>query len=442
MKVAGSQPAPGRGRSVHLPRVLRRGAAASAKTTESVRDPVAASAPEHSDAGSWGSWFQRRTSEEEAPRRRAQPSEGLDVAMRAMAAWSARFLLIVAAAFVLWRILDAIGLVTITLTVSVMISAVLRPGVNALHRGGLPRWLAATLVFFVGVAIMVLMTWFVISQITNNMDIITFKLQDASLAITEWLRNGPAQMSPEQTAQISAEVARQLTNTRGDFISAGFSTASSLFGVISGVILCLFSLLFLLLDDGAIWRWVVSLFPPGSLDRVEEGGRVAWRTLVAYMRSTVFLAVINALTMVIIMMIAKMELVVPLGVLLFLGSLIPLVGMLVAGGVLVLIAWVMHGPVIAIVMLVALFLTVQLEGNLLNPYILGKAVNIHPLAILATVTGGTLVGGIFGAFTAVPLVAIINNVTVALRPNVETPVPLLDEEELPVPAPATTPTPG
>ena len=64
---------------------------------------------------------------------------------------------------------------------------------------------------------------------------------------------------------------------------------------------------------------------------------------------------------------------------------------------------------------IALFLTVQLEGNLLNPYILGKAVRIHPLAILATVTGGTLLGGVFGAFVAVPLVAIVNNVVLAVR---------------------------
>lgn len=349
--------------------------------------------------------------------------------MRAMAGWSARFLLIVAALFVLWRILDTISLVTFTLSVALMISALLRPGVNALFEAGSPRWLAALLVFVVGVAVIVLMTWFVISQITNNMDVITVKLTEANAAIFQWLQEGPARMSPDQVGQISSQVTRQLTNTRGDVVSGAFATASSVIGVVSGVILCLFTLLFLLLDNGSIWRWVVSLFPAGSVDRVEEGGRVAWRTLVAYMRSTVLLAIINALTMVVIMMIAGMDLVVPLGVLLFLGSLIPLVGMLVAGVVLILVAWVMSGPVLAVVMLVSLFLTVQLEGNLLNPYILGKAVNVHPLAILAIVTGGTLVGGIFGAFIAVPLVAIVNNVISALRSRIDRPLPLLDDEE-------------
>ena len=168
--------------------------------------------------------------------------------------------------------------------------------------------------------------------------------------------------------------------------------------------------MFLLTDEGGIWRWVVRLFPSEARAKVAHAGNVAWRTLIAYMRSTVLLALINSLTMVVVMLIAGMPLVVPLGVLLFLGSMIPLIGMLVAGAVVVLVALVTKGLVMALVMAIALFLTVQLEGNLLNPLILGKAVQIHPLGILMAVTAGTILGGIFGAFIAVPLVAILNNV--------------------------------
>lgn len=351
----------------------------------------------------------------------ASSGGGMDIAVREAAAWSGRFLLIVAALFVLWRMLDAISLVTISLTVATMISAVLRPLVNALTGRGLPRWLSATFVFLFGVGALTLVVWFVISQISNNTDIIVVQLMNASQDIIRWLSEGPLRMSEEQLQRIGSEITSQLMSAQGDVATRVFTTATSALSVLSGAILCLFTLLFLLLDDGAIWRWVVGLFPRSAQERVKDGGSVAWRTLVAYMRSTVLLAAINALTMVPVMMIAKMELYVPLGVLLFLGSLIPMVGMLVAGAILILIALVMNGPVIALVMGIALFLTVQLEGNLLNPCILGKAVNIHPLAILATVTAGTLAGGIFGAFIAVPAVAIINNVAVALRPPAAVP---------------------
>lgn len=184
--------------------------------------------------------------------------------------------------------------------------------------------------------------------------------------------------------------------------------------MLSGGVFCLFATLFMLFDNGRIWGWVVSMFPTTSTT-TQEAGQAGWRTLTAYMRSLVLLAAINAVAMVPVMMIADMPLVVPLAVLLFLGSLVPLIGVLVAGVVVCLIAFVSQGLTTAIVVAIALVLIVQLFGNLLNPIILGKAVDIHPLAILVGVTGGTLVAGIFGAFVAVPFVAVVNNAIRAVR---------------------------
>lgn len=368
-------------------------------------------------------------------------TEGAAYAFKEAAIFSGRFLVIMAALYVLYVLLNAISLVTITLTVSVMISAVLRPIVNTLVDWHVPRWIAASVTFIGGVAALGLSAWFVISQVANSTDAIAAQLQNANDEIFRWLVEGPLKVSQSQIAQVSDELGNWLTRYQAQLLSGAYTTATSVLGVLSGILLVFFTLLFLLLDDGSIWRWFLGLFPASAQDRVSGGGDVAWKTLVAYMRSTVVLALINALTMVVIMMIGRIELYVPLGVLLFLGSLIPMVGMLVAGLVLVLVALVMNGPVTALVMGIALFLTVQLEGNLLNPYILGKAVNIHPLAILATVTAGTLAGGIFGAFVAVPLVAIVNNVAVALRARAFTPEPpLLEAEEFPdLPAPTTEP---
>jgi len=217
-------------------------------------------------------------------------------------------------------------------------------------------------------------------------------------------------MSERQVQQLIDDLTRTITENRASLAQGVFATANSALLIVSGAVFCLFATLFLLADDGGIWRWVVRLFPGEAQAKVAHAGKVAWRTLIAYMRSTVVLALINSLTMVVIMLIAGMPLVVPLGVLLFLGAMIPLIGMLVAGVVVVLVALVTKSLVMALVMAIALILTIQLEGNLLNPYILGKAVQIHPLGILVGVTAGTILGGIFGAFIAVPLVAVLNNV--------------------------------
>ena len=326
------------------------------------------------------------------------------------AAWALRFLIVVAALFVLLNLLNAVSLVTIAVIVAVMICALLQPAVGLLTRHRVPRILAAILVFVLGMTMFVGAFWFVVQQVSANSSALGGQLLDAVGTIRSWLVTGPPRMSEHQVNQLIDDLTKTITANRASLAQGAFATANSALVVVSGAVFCLFATLFLMTDDGGIWRWIVRLFPNESRAKVAHAGNVAWRTLIAYMRSTVLLALINALTMVVVMLIAGMPLVVPLGVLLFLGSLIPLIGMLVAGVVVLLVALVTKSLVVALVMALALFLTVQLEGNLLNPFILGKAVQIHPLAILMAVTAGTILGGIFGAFIAVPLVAVLNNV--------------------------------
>jgi putative heme transporter len=325
------------------------------------------------------------------------------------AAWALRFLMVVAALFVLLNMLNDVSLVTITVIVAVMICALLQPAVESLTRHRVPRTLAAILVFVLGMTTFVGAAWFVVQQVSANSSALGSQLLDAVATIRNWLVTGPPRMSESQVNQLIDDLTKTITANRASLAQGVFATANSALVVVSGAVFCLFATLFLLTDDGGIWRWIVRLFPNESRATVAHAGNVAWRTLIAYMRSTVLLALINSLTMVVVMLVAGMPLVVPLGVLLFLGSLIPLIGMLVAGVVVILVASVTKSLVLALVMALALFLTVQLEGNLLNPFILGKAVQIHPLGILMAVTAGTILGGIFGAFIAVPLVAVVNN---------------------------------
>ncbi|HEX7463012.1 MAG TPA: AI-2E family transporter [Dermatophilaceae bacterium] len=333
-------------------------------------------------------------------------SWGLQVA----AAWALRFLLVVAALVVLLNLLNSVSLVTITVIVAVMICALLQPGVELLMRHRVPRIPAALLVFVLGMSTLVGAAWFVVQQVSASSSELGAQLLDAVATIRNWLVTGPPKMSEHQVQQLIDDLTKTITANRAGLAQGVFATANSALVVVGGAVFCLFATLFLLTDDGGIWRWVVRLFPYEARTKVAHAGNVAWQTLIAYMRSTVLLALINALTMVVVMLIAGMPLVVPLGVLLFLGSMIPLIGMLVAGVVVVLVALVTKSLVMALVMALALVLTIQLEGNLLNPFILGKAVQIHPLGILMGVTAGTILGGIFGAFIAVPLVAVLNNV--------------------------------
>jgi predicted PurR-regulated permease PerM len=343
-------------------------------------------------------------------RRHESATDTVSWGLQVTAAWALRFLIVMAALFVLLVLLNSVSLVTITVIVAIMICALLQPLVGLLVRRRVPRTLAAVLVFVLGMTTLVAAAWFVVQQVSANSSALGSQLLDAVSTIRQWLVKGPARMSEHQVSQLVNDLTNTISQNRASLAQGAFATANSALLVVSGAVFCLFATLFLLTDDGGIFRWVVQLFPDESRAKVAHAGNVAWSTLIAYMRSTVLLAIINSLTMVVVMLIAGMPLVVPLGVLLFLGSLIPLLGMLVAGVVVVLVALVTKSALMALVMAVALVLTVQLEGNLLNPLIMGKAVNIHPLGILMAVTAGTILGGVFGAFIAVPLAAIVNNV--------------------------------
>lgn len=346
------------------------------------------------------------------------PQRALDdvsYGLRVAALWSICFMAVVAGLVVLALILGEIGLVTVTVAVSIMISALLQPVVARLNRWGVPRGIAVLLVFVAGIAVFGVLIWFVLSQIAGAKATIFDQLGSAADTIQHWLVTGPLHVSPHNAARYTTNLDQTITDNADIVRNRLENTASSALGIISGAVLILFATLFLLVDDGRIWRWVVGLFPDHTHDYVRDAGVAAWRTLTVYMRSLVLLAALNALAMVPVMMIAGMPLVVPLAILLFLGSLVPLIGVIVAGAVVALIALVANGVTTAVVVTIFLVVIVQLFGNLLNPIILGRFVSLHPLAILVTVTAGTLVAGVFGAFVAVPLVAVVNNAIKAVR---------------------------
>lgn len=343
------------------------------------------------------------------------PTDSVSWGMRVAAAWAVRFLLVVGALYVLVRLLNLVSLVTITVVVAIMITALLQPAVAWLTMRRMPRVAAAVLVFVLGVGAIGVAGWFVGTRVTGSWSTIEHQLQNGAATIRHWLVSGPLHMSGTEVDKYTTELGHAIQGSRGTLTAGVFATATSAIGVLSGAGFCLFATLFLLLDDGSIWRWIVGLFPTHARDRAVDAGQSAWHTLTAYMRSSVLLALINSLTMVPVMLIAGLPLVVPLALMLFLGSLVPMIGMIVAGVAVFLIALVTQGVTVAVVMALALFLVVQLEGNLLGPWVLGKAVSIHPLAVLVSVTAGALLGGVFGAFVAVPFVAVVNSMARTLQ---------------------------
>ena len=180
--------------------------------------------------------------------------------------------------------------------------------------------------------------------------------------------------------------------------------------VATGVLLTLFTLLFFLMEGERIWLFVVGLFPKEAREAVNGAGRAGWKSLGAYVRVQILVAAIDAIGIGLGAAILGVPLAIPLGVLVFLGSFIPVIGALFSGAVAVLLALVALGPVQALIMLGIVLLVQQVESHILQPLIMGKAVSLHPLAVIFSVAGGSMIFGAVGALFAVPTLAVVNSV--------------------------------
>jgi predicted PurR-regulated permease PerM len=164
-----------------------------------------------------------------------------------------------------------------------------------------------------------------------------------------------------------------------------------------------------------MWAWAVRLFPKDARPAVEAVGATGWRVLGGYIRGVASVATFDAVCIGLGLAILGVPLVLPLAVLTFVGAFLPIVGAYVAGLAVVLVALVGNGVGTALIMVAVIAVVQQVDGNLIYPLVVGRTVELHPVAILLTVATGVVVGGIIGAFVAVPLAAVIASAVPAAR---------------------------
>ena len=179
---------------------------------------------------------------------------------------------------------------------------------------------------------------------------------------------------------------------------------------VAGLFISLFALFFFLYEGPRIWAWVVRLFPRTARDRVDSSAVIAWDQLSAFVRATMIVAFVDAVGIGVGAAILKVPFAFAIGILVFLLAFIPIVGALLSGFVAVVLALVAHGPGVALIMLAVVIGVQQLESHVLQPFLLGKAVSVHPLAVILAIAIGSITAGIVGALVAVPFAAVVNAV--------------------------------
>jgi predicted PurR-regulated permease PerM len=180
--------------------------------------------------------------------------------------------------------------------------------------------------------------------------------------------------------------------------------------VVAGVFIILFAVIFFVNDGRGIWSWLVGLLPREARAAADGSGQRAWAVLTSYVRATVIIATVDAIGIALGALALRLPFVLPIAVLVFLGAFVPVVGAAISGTAAVAVALVTHGPVAALIMLAIVVGVQQLESHILQPFLMGRMVRVHPLAVVLVIAVGGLSAGIFGALIAVPLAAVINSV--------------------------------
>ncbi|WP_245861981.1 AI-2E family transporter [Sanguibacter antarcticus] len=225
-----------------------------------------------------------------------------------------------------------------------------------------------------------------------------------------WLSDGPLAIDSATIDTYWQELLGAAQSNSSSLVSGALSVTTTVGQVLAGAIIALFCTLFFLIDGRRIWTWIVGLLPRHTRERVHQAGRRGLVTLASYVRTQILVAFIDAVGISLGAAIIGVPLAVPLGVLVFIGAFIPFVGAIITGSIAILVALVANGWVAALIMTGVVLLVQQIEGNVLQPWLMGQAVSLHPVAVLLAVTTGALVAGIVGALFAVPLVAVLNTV--------------------------------
>ncbi|WP_431036437.1 AI-2E family transporter [Streptomyces sp. P6-2-1] len=346
---------------------------------------------------------------------RPEPAAAVPWGVRVAAEAGWRLLVLAATVWVLMKVISAVRLVVLAFVVALLVSALLQPFVARLTRHGVPRGLATALTTLFGFAMMGLMGWFVVWQIMENVDQLSRQVQDGIEDLRRWLLDSPFHVTEKQINDVAKNLRDAVGTNTEQLTSAGIEGVTVIVELFTGLLLAFFSTIFLLYDGKKIWGWCLKLVPAAAREGVAGAGPRAWGTLTAYVRGTVIVALIDAVFIGIGIYFLDVPMAVPLAVIIFLAAFVPLVGAVVSGALAVVVALVTQGVFTAVLVLAVVLAVQQIEGHILQPFILGRAVRVHPLAVVLSVAAGGMIAGIGGAVVAVPLVAVLNTVVGYLR---------------------------
>jgi predicted PurR-regulated permease PerM len=325
--------------------------------------------------------------------------------LRRAADYAWRLLILCAAAYVVFRVLLRFELVFIALFLALILTSLLRPPVRMLARW-MPRPLAVVGTALGSLALLGALGWVMAENISDNWSSLSNEFRGGVSQIRNWLQGAPFRVDPHTLTNLQSKLTTWVSEHRSTLINQALNEASRIVDVLTVLALSVFCAIFFTSSGDRMWQWFRRQLPADSRETWTRCGRTAWHTFAGYTRGSILVAAANALMVGIALEVLRVPLVLPLTLLEFVASFIPLVGSPIALAVATVVALASRGVTTAVIVLALIVVIGQIEGHVLQPFVMGWSVRLHPVAVAVCVIAGTTLAGLVGAVVAVPLASI------------------------------------
>lgn len=344
--------------------------------------------------------------------------------MRTAGGYSWRILAVVAVVALVVFATARIQLVFVAVFLGLVFTSVLRPWVNRMSRF-IPRFLATAVALLSSVLFVLALLAYVVNSVASQWQSLALQFSDGTRQILDFLENRegriPITVTPEMITMWIDSGRQWVVDHGADLASNALASAGSVAEVFGALALAVFCSVFFLARGSEMWTWFLNQLPARTRETWHDAAGAGWYTFSGYARGTVIIALADGILAGLVLVLLGVPLAAPLAVLVFIGAFIPLVGAPLAMVVAMIVALAANGLLNAVLVGVAIALVGQFEGHVLQPFVMGRQVSLHPVVVALAVTAGTLLAGILGAIVAVPLVAVAWAIYAKLR-NVDPPL--------------------
>ncbi len=342
----------------------------------------------------------------ELPETSRRREAAVGAAFARTATLSGRFLLVALALVVFGYLIGKLWVVVLPLLLALLLATVLWPPVRFLRRRGAPAALAALGVLLVALLVLFGVVGGLAPQVTGQAQEIADQVTAGLDELQQGLTGPPFNLGEDRIGatvdNVISELQANAQNIAGRVLS-GAAAAGSL--LLTGLLALVLSF-FYLKDGPKFLPWIGGLVGPRAAPHVSAVAQRSWVTLSGFIKAQAAVGLVDAVFIGIGLAVLGVPLALPLAVLVFFGAFIPIIGAVVSGALAALVALVTSGPTSALIVVALVLIVQQIEGNVLQPLLVGRTLDLHPAAVILAVAAGGTLAGIVGAFLAVPVLSV------------------------------------